>query len=60
MAQFNMTSQQFSDRQRAFNNQQQDDKPYYAHQAGAYSAEEITADYTGRVRTVVDGLDTYV
>ena len=60
IAQFNMTSQQFSDRQRAFNNQQQDDKPYYAHQAGAYSAEEITADYTGRVRTVVDGLDTYV
>lgn len=60
VAQFNMTSQQFSDRQRAFNNQQQDDKPYYAHQAGAYSAEEITADYTGRVRTVVDGLDTYV
>ena len=60
IAQFNMTSQQFSDRQRAFNNQQQDDKPYYAHQDGAYVSEEITADYSGRVRTAVDGLDTYV
>jgi len=60
MAQFNMTSQQFSDRQRAFNNQQQDDKPYYAHQNGVYMSEEITADYSGRVRTAVDGLDTYV
>lgn len=60
MAQFNMTSQQFSDRQRAFNNQQQDDKPYYAHQNGVYMSEEITADYSGRIRTAVDGLDTYV
>ena len=60
IAQFNMTSQQFSDRQRAFNNQQQDDKPYYAHTDGAYVSEEITADYSGRVRTAVDGLDTYV
>ncbi len=60
IAQFNMTSQQFSDRQRAFNNQQQDDKPYYAHQKGVYVSEEITADYAGRVRTAVDGLDTYV
>jgi flagellar hook-length control protein FliK len=60
MAQFNMTSQQFSDRQRAFNNQQQDDTPYYAHSDGAYMSEEITADYSGRVRTAVDGLDTYV
>ncbi len=60
IAQFNMTSQQFSDRQRAFNNQQQDDKPYYAHSNGAYVSEEITADYSGRVRTAVDGLDTYV
>ena len=60
MAQFNMTSQQFSDRQRAFNNQQQDDKPYYAHQNGVYMSEEITADYSARVRTAVDGLDTYV
>ncbi len=60
MAQFNMTSQQFSDRQRAFNNQQQDDRPYYAHQNGVYMSEEITADYSGRVRTAVDGLDTYV
>ena len=60
VAQFNMTSQQFSDRQRAFNNQQQDDKPYYAHQNGAYVSEEIPADYAGRVRTAVDGLDTYV
>ena len=39
IAQFNMTSQQFSDRQRAFNNQQQDDKPYYAHTDGAYVSE---------------------
>ena len=60
IAQFNMTSQQFSDRQRAFNNQQQDDKPYYAHQNGVYVSEEITADYSSRVRTAVDGLDTYV
>lgn len=60
IAQFNMTSQQFSDRQRAFNNQQQDDTPYYAHSDGAYMSEEITADYSGRVRTAVDGLDTYV
>ena len=60
MAQFNMTSQQFSDRQRAFNNQQQDDKPYYAHQNGVYVSEEITADYSSRVKTAVDGLDTYV
>ena len=60
MAQFNMTSQQFSDRQRAFNNQQQDGKPYYAHQNGVYMSEEITADYSARVRTAVDGLDTYV
>ena len=61
IAQFNMTSQQFSEQQRAFRNQQQqDDKPYYAAQAGAYATEEITADYTGRVRTAVDGLDTYV
>lgn len=60
IAEFNMTSQQFSDRQRAFNNQQQDDTPYYAHSDGAYMSEEITADYSGRVRTAVDGLDTYV
>ena len=60
IAQFNMTSQQFSDRQRAFNNQQQDDKPYYAHTDGAYVSEEIIADYSGRVRTAVVGLDTYV
>lgn len=60
MAQFNMTSQQFSDRQRAFNNQQQNDTPYYAHVDGVYTSEEITADYSGRVRTAVDGLDTYV
>ena len=60
IAEFNMTSQQFSDRQRAFNNQQQDDKPYYAHQNGVYVSEEITADYSSRVRTAVDGLDTYV
>ncbi len=61
IAQFNMTSQQFSEQQRAFRNQQQqDDKPYYAAQSGTYATEEITADYTGRVRTAVDGLDTYV
>ena len=61
IAQFNMTSQQFSEQQRAFRNQQQqDDKPYYAAQAGVYATEEVTADYTGRVRTAVDGLDTYV
>ena len=61
IAQFNMTSQQFSEQQRAFRNQQQqDDKPYYAAQSGAYATEEVTADYTGRVRTAVDGLDTYV
>lgn len=60
IAQFNMTSQQFSDRQRAFNNQQQNDTPYYAHVDGVYTSEEITADYSGRVRTAVDGLDTYV
>ena len=60
MAQFNMTSQQFSDRQRAFNNQQQNDTPYYAHVDGVYTSEEITADYSSRVRTAVDGLDTYV
>lgn len=61
IAQFNMTSQQFSDQQRAFRNQQQqDDKPYYAAQHGTYATEEVTADYTGRVKTAVDGLDTYV
>lgn len=61
IAQFNMTSQQFSERQRAFaNQQQQDDKPYYAAQHGVYATDEITADYAGRVRTAVDGLDTYV
>lgn len=61
IAQFNMTSQQFSDQQRAFKNQQQQgDKPYYAATHGVYDTEEITADYTGRVRTAVDGLDTYV
>ncbi len=61
IAQFNMTSQQFSDRQKAFREQQQqDDKPYYAAQHGVYATEEVTADYTSRVRTAVDGLDTYV
>ena len=60
IAEFNMTSQQFSDRQRAFNNQQQNDTPYYAHVDGVYTSEEITADYSSRVRTAVDGLDTYV
>jgi len=62
IAQFNMTSQQFSEQQRAFRNQQQqDDKPYYAAQhSGVYATEEITADYGSRVMTAVDGLDTYV
>jgi len=60
-AQFNMTSQQFSEQQRAFQNQQQQgEKPYYAAQHGAYATEEVTADYAGRIKSAVDGLDTYV
>lgn len=59
-AQFNMTGQQFSDQQRAFANQQQADKPYYAASAGDFITETEVPDYAGRVRTVVDGLDTYV
>ena len=60
-AQFNMTSQQFSDRQRAFQNQQQQgNKPYYAAQHSSYNAEMVTNDYAGRIKSAVDGLDTYV
>ena len=60
-AQFNMTSQQFSDRQRAFQNQQQQsEKPYYAVGHNVYGAEMVTADYSGRIKSAVDGLDTYV
>ena len=60
-AQFNMTSQQFSDRQRAFQNQQQqDDKPYYAVSHSVYGAEMVPNDYAGRIKSAVDGLDTYV
>ena len=59
-AQFNMTNQQFSDRQRAFQNQQQQDKPYYAASHSVYGAEMVTSDYAGRIRSAVDGLDTYV
>ena len=60
-AQFNMTNQQFSDRQRAFQNQQQQgNKPYYAAQHSSYDAEMVTADYAGRIKSAVDGLDTYV
>ena len=59
IAQFNMTSQQFSDRRRAFNNQQQQEKPYYAAQHNNYSVEDV-ADYAGRVGIAVDGLDRYV
>ena len=60
-AQFNMTSQQFSDRQRAFQNQQQqDDKPYYAASHSVYGAEMVPNDYAGRIKSAVDGLDTYV
>lgn len=60
-AQFNMTSQQFSDQQRAFQNQQQQGtKPYYAAQHSSYGAEMIPNDYAGRVKSAVDGLDTYV
>lgn len=60
-AQFNMTSQQFSDRQRAFQNQQQQsEKPYYAAGHNGYGPEMVTADYSGRIKSAVDGLDTYV
>ena len=60
-AQFNMTSQQFSDRQRAFQNQQQQgNKPYYAAQHSSYNAEMVPNDYAGRIKSAVDGLDTYV
>ncbi len=60
-AQFNMTNQQFSDRQRAFQNQQQqDNKPYYAATHSVYGAETVTSDYAGRIKSAVDGLDTYV
>ncbi len=60
-AQFNMTSQQFSDRQRAFQNQQQqDNKPYYAAGHSSYDAEMVPNDYAGRIKSAVDGLDTYV
>jgi hypothetical protein len=59
-AQFNMTNQQFSDRQRAFQNQQQQDKPYYAASHSVYGAEMVTSDYAGRIKSAVDGLDTYV
>ena len=60
-AQFNMTSQQFSERQRAFQNQQQQgNKPYYAAGHEAYGAEMVTPDYAGRIKSAVDGLDTYV
>lgn len=61
-AQFNMTGEQFSEQQRAFRNQQQqqDNKPYYAAQHSAYATEEVTADYAGRIKSAVDGLDTYV
>ena len=61
IAQFNMTSQQFSERQRAFQNQQQQgNKPYYAVGHEAYGAEMVTPDYAGRIKSAVDGLDTYV
>ena len=60
-AQFNMTSQQFSEQQRAFQNQQQQgNKPYYAAGHEAYGAEMVTQDYAGRIKSAVDGLDTYV
>ena len=60
-AQFNMTSQQFSDRQRAFQNQQQqDDKPYYVASHSVYGAEMVPNDYAGRIKSAVDGLDTYL
>ena len=60
-AQFNMTSQQFSEQQRAFQNQQQQgNKPYYAVGHEAYGAEMVTPDYAGRIKSAVDGLDTYV
>lgn len=60
-AQFNMTSQQFSEQQRAFQNQQQqDNKPYYAAQHTVYGAETVPNDYAGRIKSAVDGLDTYV
>jgi hypothetical protein len=56
-----MTNQQFSDRQRAFQNQQQqDNKPYYAATHSVYGAETVTSDYAGRIKSAVDGLDTYV
>lgn len=60
-AQFNMTSQQFSEQQRAFQNQQQQgNKPYYAAQHNGYNPDEIPQDYAGRIKSAVDGLDTYV
>lgn len=60
-AQFNMTSQQFPEQQRAFQNQQQQgNKPYYAAGHEAYGAEMVTQDYAGRIKSAVDGLDTYV
>ncbi len=60
-AQFNMTGQQFSEQQRAFQNQQQQgNTPYYAAQHSSVATGEVTADYSGRIRSAVDGLDTYV
>lgn len=60
-AQFNMTGQQFSEQQRAFQNQQQqENEPYYAAQHRSFATGEVTADYTGRIKSAVDGLDTYV
>ncbi len=60
-AQFNMTSEQFSERQRAFHNQRQNDtsKPYYVNQDSISGDFEVN-DIAGRVRSVTDGLDTYV
>lgn len=60
-AQFNMTGQQFSEQQRAFQNQQQQgNQPYYATQHNSYGAEMVPNDYAGRIKSAVDGLDTYV
>lgn len=60
-AQFNMTGQQFSEQQRAFQNQQQQgNTPYYAAQHSSIATGEVTADYSGRIKSAVDGLDTYV